>query len=67
MNGLELARRLKMIRPALPVVIVTGYGGWDSLQEPSRLGIEAVVQKPFSRVRISKVLREILRGEKSRP
>ncbi|HOW51322.1 MAG TPA: response regulator [bacterium] len=67
MNGLELARRIKMIRPCIPVVVVTGYGGWDSLQEPSRLGIEAVVQKPFSRAKISKVVHEILRGAGSCP
>jgi len=47
--------------------VVTGYGGWDSLQEPSRLGIEAVVQKPFSRAKISKVVHEILRGAGSCP
>ncbi len=66
-NGLELARRIKMIRPCIPVAVVTGYGGWDSLQEPSRLGIEAVVQKPFSRAKISKVVHDILRSEKACP
>lgn len=67
MNGLELARRIKMIRPCIPVIVVTGYGGWDNLQEPSRLGIEAVVQKPFSRARISKVLYDILHGSGACP
>lgn len=62
MNGLELARRIKMVRPLVPVVIVTGYSGWDNIREPSQLGIEAVIPKPFSRAQLSRTLAEILSG-----
>lgn len=62
MNGLELARRIKMIRPLVPVVIVTGYSDWDNIREPSQLGIEAVISKPFSRAQLSRTLAETLRG-----
>ncbi|GEM_PF-1634928 len=62
MNGLELARRIKMVRPLVPVIIVTGYSGWDDIREPSQLGIDAVLSKPFSRAQLSRTLAETLGG-----
>jgi len=49
MQGLELARRLKSIDPALPIVIVTGYmpegdGGSQSVTDSL---FSACVYKPF--------------------
>ncbi len=67
MNGLELARRIKMTRPCLPIVLITGYTGWEEIPDAARLGIEAVLQKPFSRAQLSQVLHEVLQGRLSFP
>ncbi len=67
MNGLELARRIKMTRPCLPIVLITGYTGWEEIPDAARLGIEAVLQKPFSRAQLSRALHEVLQGRLSFP
>ncbi len=67
MNGLELARRIKMTRPCLPVVLITGYTGWEEIPDAARLGIEAILQKPFTRSQLSQVLHDVLQGRLSFP
>jgi FixJ family two-component response regulator len=44
MNGVELARALRAMRPNLPVILVTGYGGLDVLKEFDETRI---LQKPY--------------------
>jgi CheY-like chemotaxis protein len=45
MNGVELARIIHAKRPALPVILVTGYGDLDVLKE---FGESRILQKPFT-------------------
>jgi CheY-like chemotaxis protein len=44
MNGLELARRLRALEPALPILIFSGHGGWTD-GPPGLTGV-AVARKP---------------------
>jgi PAS domain S-box-containing protein len=44
MNGAEVARRARTLRPGLPVIFVTGYADQSALAE---VADAAVVQKPF--------------------
>ena len=47
LNGVELMRRLSMVRPQLPVILMSGYAGAELAQR----GIEApcsILAKPFS-------------------
>jgi signal transduction histidine kinase/DNA-binding response OmpR family regulator len=46
MNGAELARRARALRPTLPIVFVTGYAELEALRAA---GEAHVVQKPFRR------------------
>lgn len=47
MNGIELLRNLKQIRPQVPVIIITGYGTLDDAIEAIHLGAEDFIKKPF--------------------
>ena len=46
MNGVEMLRRLKVLRPAIPVVLITGSIMEEDLGSERR-GFDAVVSKPF--------------------
>jgi two-component system cell cycle sensor histidine kinase/response regulator CckA len=61
MDGRDLARLMRSARPALRVVLMTGYA--DLLAESSdlnELGADAIVQKPFARTQIERVLADVL-------
>ncbi|MCB1188303.1 response regulator [bacterium] len=47
MNGIELLRNLKQIKPGIPVIIITGYGTLDDAIEAIHLGAEDFIKKPF--------------------
>jgi CheY-like chemotaxis protein len=58
MTGLELARRLREVRPDLPVILYTGQGDGLSDQVASAARLSALVRKPVDPA----VLAEALRG-----
>jgi excisionase family DNA binding protein len=47
MDGAELFRRLKTIRPKLPVTIITGYPDSDMMSKALAQGPFGVMNKPF--------------------
>lgn len=47
MNGVEVYRRLKHISPDSRVIVMTGYGLAEMIQEALDLGAFADVKKPF--------------------
>ena len=59
-SGLELAARLKAVRPTLPVVIATGYGGPDLEQRANAVGVAGIVNKPYTLAAISHALSRAL-------
>ena len=63
MSGLELARRLRKIRPGLPVVLVTGY-----TQLEARVIDEdfTFIAKPYRREALVAALRTAFEREKAR-
>src|ERR1700759_1406166 len=44
MDGLELARRIRADRPAIPVIVVSGWAGPANMQD---LGFSAFFRKPY--------------------
>ena len=48
MNGAELHRKIKEIKPDLPVTIITGYPDSDLMMEALTYGPLGVMKKPFS-------------------
>jgi two-component system, NtrC family, response regulator AtoC len=64
-DGLSVAAALRRERPRRPVILMTSYDTADLKREAAKLGIEAVVQKPFE---LDEMLRLIVnRLEKDRP
>jgi signal transduction histidine kinase/CheY-like chemotaxis protein len=63
MSGLELARKLRELRPGLPVVLATGYA-----QGGARLADEnfLFIAKPYRRESLADTLRTALEREKTR-
>jgi len=47
MSGIELLRKIKELRPELPVVIITGYATIDTAVEAMKLGAFDYILKPF--------------------
>ncbi len=48
MNGLELAKQIHALRPALPVVLCSGYANLASRENFEAAGIRFLVEKPYN-------------------
>lgn len=64
MTGIELSRRIRAVRPDLPVVMTTGYGEVLPPEEARKMGIRELLAKPVSGARLLAVTRRILEGKK---
>ncbi len=60
MNGAELAREILGIRPAIPVLVTSGYDVPGIRQHIRGLGIQEVLAKPIERSRLAIVLAQSL-------
>jgi two-component system response regulator HydG len=60
MNGLELLRAVKEIRPRTDVVMITGFGSKESAIEALNQGAAAYLEKPFDDVRSVEGTLEVL-------
>jgi PAS domain S-box-containing protein len=60
MTGAELARRIRELRPGLPVILYTGYGDGIAVDAPDALGFRAIVRKPVDPDSLSRVVAECL-------
>ncbi len=56
-SGFELARRLLAIDPALPVIVLTGYGS-DGKGETRPENVRSILSKPITRERLDAALAE---------
>jgi DNA-binding NtrC family response regulator len=50
-SGLELARRMRNLRPGLPIIVITGLRSSPSLETVKKMGIP-ILQKPFDPERL---------------
>ena len=60
MNGHELVRELKKLRPELPIIISSGFGDVDVSYKISRDDIAGLIGKPYSFDQLREVLRVVL-------
>ncbi|RPJ47264.1 MAG: sigma-54-dependent Fis family transcriptional regulator, partial [Candidatus Latescibacterota bacterium] len=60
MSGLDAFRRIRELRPKLPVVMMTGYGTTDSAIEATKLGAFEYVVKPFEPVALLQIIDQAL-------
>lgn len=61
LTGVELAQRLLQLRPELPVLIATGFGGPDFEARAESAGALQVVHKPLERAELARALDRALR------
>ncbi|MFP4194839.1 MAG: response regulator [Desulfobacterales bacterium] len=66
MNGDRLARKLKEIRPDIPVILCTGFGRKPDVSRDNHV-IESVLMKPVGKAEIAKTLRNLLDKARLQP
>jgi len=64
MGGLEVLRRLRVVRPDILVIIMTAYGTIESAVEAIRLGASDFIQKPFALEEIRSLVTRVMAREK---
>ena len=64
MDGLELLRYLRGLRPKMPVVILTAYGTVHRAVEAMKLGAVDFLEKPFDPKAIQLLCQEILERQR---
>src|SRR5215470_12179402 len=60
MTGLELIAELRRVRPELPVVLVSGYGGPDLNAAAAAAGAHAVLMKPLGTAELAQCLAQLM-------
>ncbi|MBI3105333.1 MAG: response regulator [Candidatus Rokubacteria bacterium] len=60
MNGLELLRALRIEKPGVPVIVLTGQGSPDTLARARQQGAYAYLAKPVDVGRLKSVLASAL-------
>jgi FixJ family two-component response regulator len=60
LTGIELARQVREIRPAMPVILMTGYGSAELMTEAARIGVNEVLRKPLRRADLADALARVL-------
>jgi DNA-binding response OmpR family regulator len=63
-DGMEVLRRVREIRPDIRVIIITAYGTIESAVEAIKLGAADFVQKPFSPDEIRSLVMKVLDRER---
>jgi CheY-like chemotaxis protein len=65
MSGLELLAELRRVRPELPVILVSGYGGPDLNAAAAAAGAHAVLTKPLGTADLAQSLAQVLAGART--
>jgi len=60
MNGVELTRAAKHLRPDIDVIVITGYASIETAVETVKLGAMAYVEKPFTEDELLEFLKTAL-------
>jgi PAS domain S-box-containing protein len=58
--GTELARQILQVSPAMPIVLMSGYGGSQLAQRAAAIGIREVLRKPLQRRDLAECLARVL-------
>lgn len=59
-NGLELLKAVKEVRPSLPAVMVTGYKSVETATEATKLGANGYIIKPFKSEEILATVKRVM-------
>jgi two-component system cell cycle sensor histidine kinase/response regulator CckA len=67
MNGIQLAEEIKRINPAIPIILLTGFGSDISKKQIKSNVINGIVTKPISKNELAIVIRKVLDESPSPP
>jgi DNA-binding NtrC family response regulator len=60
MNGLDVLAEVKRIKPSLAVVVITGHGTEEEIEEVRRMGVLEVITKPAALTHYQRALTRII-------
>jgi len=67
LSGSELIRRVRQIRPTIPIVLVSGYLSAEVVRRAREAGADEVLKKPLSARELAVCLERLLHAAKGRP
>ena len=56
LDGIEVLRRAKQLRPAVEVIMITGHGSIEKAIEATRLGAYDFIEKPLDKAHLLKAI-----------
>ncbi|MFN2369324.1 MAG: response regulator, partial [Desulfurivibrionaceae bacterium] len=59
-SGMELAAKIREIRPDMPIILCTGYSSSIDEKEAKEIGIKRIIMKPISAAALANNIREVL-------
>jgi CheY-like chemotaxis protein len=60
LHGTELARAIRSIRPGIPIMVMSGFGGSQLANRAAAIGVNAVLRKPLRNRELAESLARIL-------
>jgi len=58
--GTELAREIRLLRPAVPIILMSGYGGAQLTNRAAEIGVNEVLRKPLHSRDLAESLARVL-------
>ncbi len=58
--GTELAREIRLIRPEVPIILMSGHGGAALANRAAAIGVNEVLHKPLQRADLAESLARVL-------
>ncbi len=62
MSGFEVFEQVRPLHPNMAVVLITGHGTPDIMNEANRLGFNAILLKPFTSDELRATVEKVLAG-----
>ena len=62
MTGLEVFQQTRTLHPSMAVVLVTGHGTPEIINEATRMGFDAILLKPFTSDELRGAVEKVLAG-----
>jgi len=60
LTGTELAREIRQLRPAMPIILISGYGGTQLTARAAAIGVNEVLRKPLQSRDLAESLARVL-------
>jgi PAS domain S-box-containing protein len=58
--GTELAHEIRLLRPTIPIILMSGYGGTQLANRAAEIGVNELVRKPLHRRDLAESLARVL-------